>query len=63
MKFNGHWNDGYMTASISPADDGYHWHLDNEEGWCPTWGEAWHKMPALITHPDHFEVVSRWGYK
>jgi len=61
MRFNGHFSDGPMTASIYPQGSVWVWELDNETGIDSSFGQAFRNhMPALLTNPDDFDEGDRW---
>lgn len=56
LSFMGRFNDSSMSCSIIKMDDGsYHWIVDEKDGYVDSFEAAWQMMPALLTHPDHFE--------
>lgn len=49
-------NDGHSFVSIHRKENGqFLWRKGDETGSAPTFIEAWDKMPACITDPDHWE--------
>lgn len=47
--------DGYGSYRIMKEGKQYHWFNEDRSGTANRFEEAWMNMPALITHPDHFE--------
>ncbi len=56
LTFFGGFCDGAMNCSITNMGDGtYKVIVDDEETFCDSFIDAWKKLPAFLTHPDHFE--------
>ena len=52
----GHFNDGPVSCSILPNDDGtFSWFNGHEEGTAASFKEAWNEMPAMVIEPDYCE--------
>lgn len=48
-------NDGHFFASIHRNDEQFHWRKGDETGSAASFIDAWDKMPAYVTKPDHWE--------
>ena len=50
-------NSGSFIISINyrHRDGTFHWRNDDKTGVTTSFEEAWKKMPAYITDPDHYE--------
>ncbi|MEM1170618.1 MAG: hypothetical protein AAGJ08_16430 [Cyanobacteria bacterium P01_H01_bin.35] len=56
LSFFGAFNDGAMNCSITKMGDGnYRVIVDDKDTLCDSFDNAWEKLPAFLTHPDHFE--------
>ena len=61
MSCYGQFRDGPLHCFIDTTDDGkFVWGIDEDSGVCDSWAEAWQKMPAMISNPDHRETVKWW---
>lgn len=59
--FAGSFRDGPSFCGLERHDDGWHWHNNDKDGVCNTYHEAWSNLPALVTHPDHWEWLRQEG--
>ncbi len=49
-------NDGHSFVSIYRNENGeFHWKKGDETGSAASFMDAWDKMPAYVTDPDHWE--------
>ncbi|MEG3899787.1 MULTISPECIES: hypothetical protein [unclassified Microcoleus] len=49
-------NDGHSFVSILRDEDGqFRWRKGDEIGTTASFMDAWNKMPAYVTSPDHWE--------
>ncbi len=56
LTFFGGFNDGAMSCSVTNMGDGtYRVIVDDKEAFCDSFDDAWEKLPALLTYPDHYE--------
>jgi hypothetical protein len=52
-------NDGHFFASIHRNENGeFVWRSDDKIGTATSFMDAWEKMPAYITNPDHYDESS-----
>ncbi|NER38389.1 MAG: hypothetical protein F6J93_31300 [Oscillatoria sp. SIO1A7] len=58
--FSGTFRDGYLFAKIEPTESGFKWTVDDREGLAKSFDEAFAKMPAFLTNPDHEEDGPVW---
>jgi hypothetical protein len=54
-------SSGEIGVSVYPCEGGYEWFNDDRSGIEPTFDAAIRHLPAMVTHPDHFEEYDLEG--